>query len=607
MASAQREYHSPGPGAGASGRRRSAPSLAVLIGVIWVVGVGLAAYSNSFTTPFLFDDENSIRENPTIRGFWPITKILSPPGEGRTVQGRPILNASLAVSYAISDGLPWGYHLLNLAIHLAAGLVLLGIVHRTLLLPAAGTHSPGIAVAAGGAAALLWTVHPLQTAAVTYIVQRAESMCGLLYLTTLYAFIRGATSARPAVWMRLSVVACLIGMGTKETMATAPLLILLYDRVFLSRSLRAALLGRKGYYAGLAATWGLLALLVLHSGNRGGTAGFTAGMSPWRYGLTQFGSIWTYLHLVLWPSPLVFDYGTALATQASQIVPYALALLVLLTGTALAFRRRAWLGFLGAWFFITLAPSSTIVPSANQTTAEHRMYLPLAAIAALIAAAICWIWVRLCERGDLGRPTLLARRRVVASALAGAVLLLAAVLGVLTHERNRDYQSVLSIWTDTIRKRPDNPRAWNNRGKTYEDLGDLDHAAADLTRAIEIDPDYATAYYNRGNVDLLQNRLEAAIGDYTRAIERKPDHVKALVNRGVAHASMGDYGRAISDYSEAIRLAPALPDAYNNRAVAYFATGNPGGAAADVEACRGLGGTPNPGLVDALRRAPLPR
>ena len=98
------------------------------------------------------------------------------------------------------------------------------------------------------AVAMLWAVHPLQTESVAYIVQRAESLVGLFYLLTLYFVVRGATSARAIVWYAGSVVACLLGMASKEVMVSSPLIVFLYDRAFLAGSFREAWPGAAGAY-----------------------------------------------------------------------------------------------------------------------------------------------------------------------------------------------------------------------------------------------------------------------------------------------------------------------------------------------------------------------
>ena len=172
-----------------------------MLSPLLVMVAGLLAYHNSFTSPFIYDDELSILTNPTIRHLWPIWQVLSPPHRGGfTVEGRPIINLSLAINYALGGYDVWGYHALNLTIHVLAGLTLYGVVRRTLHRPRLrerfGATANGLALAT----AVLWTVHPLQTASVTYIIQRAESLMGLFYLLTLYGFIRGVESQRPRPW-----------------------------------------------------------------------------------------------------------------------------------------------------------------------------------------------------------------------------------------------------------------------------------------------------------------------------------------------------------------------------------------------------------------------
>ena len=400
-----------------------------------VVAAGLLAYYNSFTGPFVFDDEDSIQANPTIRHVWPISQVLSPPATAG-VGGRPIINLSLAVNYALGGYDVWGYHALNLVIHILAGLTLLGIVRRTLLQPKLRERFGAAANELALAVAVLWMVHPLQTEAVTYVSQRAESLMGLFYLLTLYCFIRGTESPKIGLWFALSVVACLLGMATKEVMVTAPLMALLYDRTFVAGSFRAAWTKRLWLYMGLGGTWLLLAYLMSGLHHRG--VGYGLGVDWQVYALTECRSIVHYLWLTVWPHPLVFDYGgNTFVWHATDAAPYALILLLPLAGVLIGLKRWPAIGFIGAWFFMILAPTSSVVPIVNQPMAESRLYLPLAAVVTLIVMGI-YAWA-----GRRSLPVFLA---------------LAIGLGFLTTQRNQDYRSGLAIWSDTVVKRPDNAR-----------------------------------------------------------------------------------------------------------------------------------------------------
>jgi len=153
----------------------------------------LGAYWNSFNVPFLLDDSLAIDDNPSIRHLGRIGDVLSPPTTAPTA-ARPLINLSLALNFAGDDVSVRGYHVVNWLIHVCAGLALLGIVRRTLLLPGLRSRYGEAALPLAACAALLWTLHPLQTESVTYISQRAESLMGLFYLLTLYCFIRAVPS-----------------------------------------------------------------------------------------------------------------------------------------------------------------------------------------------------------------------------------------------------------------------------------------------------------------------------------------------------------------------------------------------------------------------------
>jgi tetratricopeptide (TPR) repeat protein len=507
-----------------------------------IVLAGLAAYATSFSGPFVLDDMGSIADNPTLRHLWPVGSVLSPP-PGLTVSGRPLLNLTLAVNYALGGTRVPGYHAVNLAVHLLAGLVLFGIARRTL------RSLPGLALVI----ALIWTVHPLQTESVTYLSQRAESLMGLFYLLTLYCFIRhaenqdgGMDQRTISLFAALAVVFCLLGMATKEVMVSAPLMALLYDRTFLGGSFREAWRRRRTLYLALAATWILLGYLVVSTGGgRNGSAGFGSSVAWWAYGLTQFTAIVRYLALSLWPFPQVFDYGTALQTSPLQVVPCAALVGLLLAGTGWALWRRPALGFLGCWFFLILAPTSSIVPVATQVMAEHRLYLPLAAVVAGAA---------------LGLHRLLGWRTVP------ALFALAAGLGWLTFQRNAVYRSEESLWRDTVSRRPENVRALDGLGWALQAGGKTAEAVAQYQAALRLKPDYAEAHNNLGNVwSEMPGRLDDAVAELREALRLKPDYAAAHNNLGIIWSNTpGKLNEAVAEFQEALRLRPDFAEAHND-------------------------------------------
>jgi protein O-mannosyl-transferase len=501
-----------------------------------VVLAALAVYSNSFSGPFTFDDRFAIADNPSIRQ---LGSALSPP-PGATTGGRPLLNLTFALNYAWGGMNVWGYHAFNLLIHALAGLTLFGLARRTLLrVPPAGRLG---ALPLALAVAVIWVVHPLQTEAVTYISQRAESLMGLFYLLTLYGFIRSVESATPARWQILSVVACLLGVMSKEIIITAPVMAFLYDRTFVAGSFREAWRRRWRYYLGLAGTW--LPLVCMMVGIHRRNVGFDQGITGWNYALTSCRSIVLYLKLAVWPHPLVLDYGMDIVQHATEIMPYALMLAVLLAGTAIALRRWPVAGFAGAWFFVILAPTTSVVPIALQPMGEHRMYLSLAAV-------IGW--------AVLGLNTWIGRRSVIVFAAV------AVGLGWLTIQRNKDYGSQEAIWSDTVAKCPDNARAHYNLGCILMAQGRLPQAISQFEAALRLKPDYAEAHHNLGiALSSIPGRLPEAISAYEEALRLKPDYVEAHYNLGIALGRAGRIPEAIAQYEEALRLKPDDAEAHKN-------------------------------------------
>ncbi len=520
---------------------------------MFIILAGVLAYANSLGGPFLLDDQGAIVENFSIRRLSSLSVVLSPPRQS-SVAGRPVANLTFALNYAIGGLATRGYHVVNLVIHLLAGLVLFGIVRRTLesqrLREPYGAGATGLAAAA----ALLWVVHPLQTESVTYVVQRAESLMGLLYLLTLYAAIR--YSQRPsAVWFVLAVVVCALGMATKEVMVTAPVVVLLYDRTFLSGSFREALWRRWRLYLGLALTWLVLAWLVAGA-PRSVTAGIgVKGISPLTYATTQLGVVAHYLRLALWPHPLCLDYAWPLVTPAREAVGAGLFIGVLAAAVLWALVRRPAIGFLGAWFFLILAPTSSFV-TIKDAAFEHRMYLPLASVVVLVVLIVDSV-IRQFAAG--GRLPLRVR-----SLAAVSLLIAATALGGATIARNRDYQSELAMWSGVTAQRPANPRGHFGLGVAYASLGQLDEAIGHYQDALALDPDDARTHNNLAIVYARQGWKADAVKEYETALRLQPAHAEAHNNLGVLLVEQGRTDEAIAHYQAAIQSDSNWAGAHNN-------------------------------------------
>jgi len=517
-----------------------------------IAAAALAAYGGTFRVPFLFDDGPAILDNAGIRRLWPLWSAFWPESKVTAVSGRPVANFSVALNFALSGTQVWSYHALNLLIHVFAGLTLYGVVRRTLQLPPLAARFGRDARPLALAVALLWTLHPLQTEAVTYIIQRVESLMGLFFLLTLYAFIRATQAPRPRCWQAAAVAACLLGMGTKEVMVTAPVLVLLYDRTFVGGTFREAWRRRRWLHLSLAATWLPLAGLVASTGwDRGGAAGFDVGVAPTAYWLTQFEAVTRYLRLSVWPYPQIFDYGTFWVHGAGQVVSYALIVIPLAVAAVWALARAPAAGFVGAWFFGILAVTS-LVPGTIQMIVEHRMYLPLASVLVSVVLVLY---------AALGR-----RSWPVFAALALA-------LGLLTARRNADYRSELDLWSDTVAKRPDSPRARNGLAFALDHAGRVPEAIAQFAAALQLAPANAELHDNLGVTLARAGRAAEAIAQFETAVRLRPDFYVARSNLGNALLQSGDAAGAIRQYEEAVRLRPDYADGEYNLGRALAQTG----------------------------------
>lgn len=543
------------------------PRRITILAVGVLVAAALLAYANTFGVPLLLDDIAAIAGNPSIRQLWPLSSVLTPPADVG-LGGRPLANLSFALNYGSGGTAVAGYHAVNLAIHLAAALALFGGLRRTFALPTMESLDPKsqqTMVAFG--ISLIWLLHPLQTESVTYLAQRTESLMGLWYLLSLYTFIRGATGSHRG-WQAAAVGFCLCGMATKEVMVTAPAIIFLYDRTFLAGSFRSAWRQRKAVHLALAATWLLLLGLLVDVHERG--IGYTT-VTAWQYALTSSFSILHYLRLAFWPNPLVFDYGSTMLRTWSEAWPYVTALGILISVTALAVARSPRLGFALAWVLILLSPTTSFVPVAAQPLAEHRMYLPLIGVVAIVVVGLV---------------------RHFGARCGWALPLVAVTAGYATFDRNRDYASALTLWSDTVAKAPMNSRAHaslgaalleqgkpaaaipalqtalklevgtaeahNNLAMALVDVGRVNEALAHFARAVELRPNVASTRYNFGNALLQLGRIDEAITQQQQALVLQPDLAEAHCALGSAFAAGNRLDVAIASYQTGIRLQPGL-------------------------------------------------
>lgn len=558
-----------------------------------IVLAGVLVYSAGLGNPLLFDDATAVLGNLSIRQLSPIAAPLHPPA-GTAVAGRPLTNLSFALNYAMGGLDVTGYHVTNLVIHLLAALAVYGIVRRTLILPAAASRvvrRDGELVALG--CALLWVVHPLASEPVAYVAQRATSLMGLWYLVTLYASIRAAAPFRRDAWTVAAVVASLAGMLSHQAMVTAPVAVAVFDRLLLYGSWREAWSTRKGLYAGLAATWVVLAGVSWFQPPAG--VGWDTGVGAAEYAANQPLLIARYLWLSVWPQALVLDYGLPRPLSvAGSLVP-AVAVLAVIAATIVALRRYPGLGYLGVFFLLTLAPSSGLVPIATAVGAERRMYLPLIAVAVLMVAGLHALLVR----GDAEAAA--SRRRVWMSVVALACVL----LGIGTVLRTREFRSEVMLAESSVARWPQGrarvrlATAYTAAARPLDALaqlrlavadypparvalarallsggsaGEAASAAAEFIRLAPSDPLVNAAHDVLGRAHMQDGRLDLAAEQFDLLTRATPSDPVPFASLGDIRLRQGRFDEAIAHYQTALGLRPNDADLYRQLGLALSAS-----------------------------------
>ena len=566
---------------GASAGTRQGVVLFLITLVLGTLVLGVAVFGVYYPAahgPFVFDDSATITDNPSIRQLWPLvgsgesTGPLNPP-KLAPVHGRPLVNLSFAVNYYFGGLDPFGYRVVHVVVHLLSAMLLWAIVARTLRLDYFQGRFDRVAQPLSFAAALVWALHPLNTESVVYVTQRTELMMGTFYLATLYCSIRYWTTAQRAAratYLVLATLACLSGMLSKEMMASAPVVMLLFERTFVAGSFRRALRRSWPLYVGLALTWVPLVALN-YGGPRTPAAGFGLGVAAHQWWFTQAKVLFLYLRLAVWPWPLVIHYEIPYLQTVAQAWPWLLTAGLLGIGTVVLFWRRSAAGFVAVWFFAVLSPT-LVIPLVAQTAAERRMYVPLAAIVPLLIVGgyvvlqQAWRYVlRRVGRESIGRGPI--------AVFSVATIVLAIGFGYLSSHRLVAYRDELSLWQDAVVHQPHDPMVRVNLGTLLAEAGQLPEAILHLEEAVRLDPDSHRAHYNLARALEDSARPQDAIEHYRATLRLQPDDPASHYNLARLLEKEGHTRQAMEHYRQAIAAQPDFATAHTNLGILLLSAG----------------------------------
>lgn len=508
----------------------------------------LAVYANSLTAPFIFDDEFLSRE-VAQKNFY---QLVHPGISGF----RPLYKLSIALNYHLNGTHVWSYHLVNILIHAINTIWVFIIVEKTLLLPCFEGRFKGSARWLGLLSALFWGLHPLNTQAVTYISQRCEIMMAMFYLLTLLCLIKVHEHRDSKAWQAAAIMCLFCGFISKEAMISAPLILVIYDRLFLKKTFKAVFTDHRVFYVGMGAVLLMPFLYLTMKGQLSDYLSYLTGrhnISTWHYLLTQPAVVLHYLKLSFLPTGLCFDYLWPIEPHlVHALLPISFWLL-LAALLAYLLVKRTFIGFPLLFFAVNILPRSSIIVSTNAAV-EYRMYLPL--IGVIVFTVLC-IYS-------------LLKTHWIQPALNGKLLLMVPTvaiiaLGVLTFRRNQVYHSKYTLWRDTVSKAPDNYRALNYLGIELSRKRQMAGAQTCFEKALKLKPGNIISLTNLGNIKAETGDLDAAIMLYNRALRweilRRKDIYKYYLknthqNLAKAYFRKHLFQKSLMHFERALEYAP---------------------------------------------------
>jgi tetratricopeptide (TPR) repeat protein len=519
--------------------------------------------------PFQWDEWTFIEENPIVKN----TAYFISPESAEGLPAYPYFKTrylgylTFALNYRLGGLDVMGYHLFNFAVHVLNALRVYFLVVTTLSTPylrntRLADYSGRMALLTG----LVFVAHPLQTEAVTYIFQRFASLSTFFCLFSLVAYARSRISEKWKIRIclyALSLVFAVMAMLTKEIAITLPLLIVLYDFLFLGDGIR-----KKSFYL-VPVLLTMLIVPLLHINPEMGFAAALEGASRHgtdmprsEYLFTQFRVIMTYLRLIFLPMNQNIEHNHP-AYESFFELPVMLsfsflAAIFFLSVYMVYFSRRAPSLRLAAfgilWFFVSLSVESTIIPL-PMLISEYRIYLPSVGIF-LATSVVAFLFIQNTGGGLKG-------------AIAAVLVLLPIVLSYNAYARNSVWKSRTSLWQDTVSKSPGSARAHNNLGVAYKEEGQRNKAMEHYRAALVLEPDYARAHNNLGVAYKEEGHIDKAIEHYRAALMLEPDYTRAHNNLGVAYYHIGEVKSSERHFQHALRLNPDFAEAHLNLGIVY--------------------------------------
>jgi len=497
--------------------------------VLILIVLGYLIYSNTFASSFQLDDQSIILENDLIKN---LSRFLASWKFGYT---RYFSYLTFALNYHFHQLDVFGYHLVNLVVHLLSTLFVWQFTLLTFDTPVLKKdkitqHKEKIAFFV----ALVFLAHPLQTQAVTYIVQRLTSLATLFYLASMFFYVksrlvREKRMQKRGIFFILFVFIAILGFYSKEITFTLPIMIVLYEFFFLQKKNKKFLRKELLLLVPLLLVLFAFVLLTFQPAVVFAPKKSYLGedITSYNYLLTQFRVLVVYLRLLFLPIHQVVDYYFPISTSLWEF--NTLLGLGLLSSIGILawklFKKYRLLSFSIAWFFLTLSIESSIIPI-KDVIFEHRLYLPMFGFALFTVSGFYYLLIYLNQRLKNNKT----KSEAWESNLTILILAWVAMLSILSYERNKIWQTEISFWEDNAAKAPLKVRPFYNLGNSYSNAGKLAEAQTAYERVLRMKPDHLDARNNLAVVLADQDRMPEAILHLEEVLKMKPDHEEARNN-----------------------------------------------------------------------------
>ena len=616
-----------------------------------IILIAFLSYFNTFTNSFHFDDYTYILKNEGLKEYFQhpfsFSFILS------NLNHRSIVFATLFLNHSLDGFNVFGFHVLNLTVHIITCLLIFLIAKEILSINLflKTSDQSKIKLNIPLISALLFAVHPINTQAITYITGRTTSLAVCFYMASFLFFIKGIMQNLPCkiLFYALSIVFLILGFGSKIIILTVPVMFIVYylfftplkatffKRFFESKFIRIIIqtivitspfilifmsnhLNLKDIHSFMV-DW---AFPLVSSGARVTKKGFEflEILRPFLGKLIQIGSmdnlgisiylltefkviVFYYIKMIFFPFNQNIDPDFPVAhgiTDAGVALSLGVIVLCLFAGIYF-YKKNRLIAFGIFWFFITLLPTSSILPL-RDTATEHRLYLPLAGFIMTIPLYLNQFIVRY-KKSSFKQLTYFIL----------PVFLLIIVFSTLTVKRNFVWKDEKSLWSDAAEKSPRLSRplnnlaeaydkeglaygnqknykkaieflkkaiaisptghkSYNNLGEIYGRLGKFEPAMKNLKLALKYYPDYPIAHYNFGKVYELRGMLDNAIEEYSVAFKQQSDFFEACFNLANVYDKKGQYKKALDTYLNCRKLKPSFPKIYLAIGNVFIKTGN---------------------------------